>query len=228
VEKSVMAIQELLISHSSRPAHDRTARQSNQGDFSMNIESGIVRLTALAALCALGLGVASPSHADSISIGYHGGYHGHHHSHYRVSIGLGSGFYGGGYEPSYYAPVYFAPDRGDYYSGRSYYGRDDYYRRRGGYRGDWGRWDGDNRGPDPWDGRRHHNRWDGDRNDWGRWDGDRNDWGRWDRDHYYRGHDHDHDWDHDRNHDWGHRWDHDRDHDHDHDGDRGSHHHHHW
>src|SRR5690242_18094706 len=97
----------------------------------MNSRLGFVKMTTLAAVCAAAVGIVPLAQADSFSIGYHTGWHGRHHSHYRIAIGPGSGFYGGRYDPGFYAPVYFARGR-DYYSGGPYYGRDDdYYWRRG-------------------------------------------------------------------------------------------------
>jgi hypothetical protein len=206
----------------------------------MKTRLGFVKLTALASLCAIGLGIAPLAQADSFRIGYQGGWHGHHHSRYGVSIALGSGFYGGRYEPGYYAPIYFAPGRSRVYSGDPYFDSGDYYRQRrwdgdrydqDGWRdnrGFRGRWAGDRDDRDRWnDDGDNRSRWDGDRDDRGRWnngdnrsrwDGDRDDRGRWnDR----RG-DHDRDWG--RNRDWGHDNDNDNNRDRDHDGGR----HHHW
>lgn len=92
----------------------------------MNTRLGFVKLTALAAVCAVGFGMTPFAHADGISIGYHSGWHGH--SRYSVSVGLGSGYYGGGYyyAPRYYAPRYYAPAPVYYYPSDSYYDDDDY------------------------------------------------------------------------------------------------------
>ena len=90
----------------------------------MNTKLGFVKLTVLAAVCAVGLGMTQFARADGISIGYHGGWYGHGHSRYSVSIGLGSGYYGGGY---YYAPRHYAPRPVYYYPRDPYYYDDSYY-----------------------------------------------------------------------------------------------------
>ena len=88
----------------------------------MNTKLGFVKLTALAAMCAVGLCMTQFARADGISIGYQSGWHRHDHSRYSVSVGLGSGYYGGGYyAPRRYAPRYYAPAPVYYYPSDSYY-----------------------------------------------------------------------------------------------------------
>ena len=97
----------------------------------MNTKLGMLKLAALAALCAVGVGAMPFAHADSFSIGYHSGWHGH--SRFGVSVGVGPVFYGGG---GYYAPAYnnYPSCYYDYYGNYScrpaypvYYGGPGYY-----------------------------------------------------------------------------------------------------
>ncbi len=146
---------------------------------------GLVKVTALAALCAAGLGMPHSANAGGFF-----GYSGHDgHNRYSVSIGLGGPYYGGGYyrpRAYYYAPrryysYAYAPSYYDYSYAPAYYpGYDAYYNGAYGggyygggvsygisYGGSYGRgWDRDDR------------RWRGDH--------DRDDRrpGGWDRNHY--------------------------------------------
>ncbi len=78
-----------------------------------------IKLALLAVCCAAGLGMTHAANAG----GWldhalrHDGFHHHGHDRYSISIGLSSGYYGGGYHSSYYRPrsYYYAPRRVSYY-----------------------------------------------------------------------------------------------------------------
>jgi hypothetical protein len=109
-------------------------------------------LALLSVGCAAAMSLAQPAKADSFAVGYHSGWH--HHGGYSVAVGVGPGYYGGGYYapgPAYYrgSPYCYAngyyyqcPAYPAYYAYPGYYGPSislGYY--GGGYgRGGW--WDG--------------------------------------------------------------------------------------
>jgi hypothetical protein len=150
----------------------------------MNTRLGFIRLTALAATCALGFGIASSAQAGGYRGGYHGGWngHGHSHSHFSLSINLADVFFRG---DNYYAPRHRSRDR--YYDNYGYdnYGYDNYgYSNYNNYGGDYGYYNQypqfnigysyNDRGYDRRRGREH---WDGDRDGRDHWNGNRGGWG---------------------------------------------------
>lgn len=171
----------------------------------MNTKPGFIKLTALAAVCALGFGVASSANADGFRIGHHGGWNGHGHdrSHFSLSINLADAFFRGGYHhaPRYrsrdrYYDNYGYDDNYGYYDNYNSYGNYNNYGRGYGYYEPYPQYSigfsysdggyGDRRGRDHWDRDRDgRGRWNDDRGGRGGWGGDHDQHGGWDRDHYY-------------------------------------------
>jgi hypothetical protein len=90
-----------------------------------------IKLAALAVFCAAGLGITHAANAGGWidhALRHDGIYHHGGHDHYSISIGLNSGYYGGGYNSGYYRPrsYYYAPSS-YYYSAPAYYAYDDSY-----------------------------------------------------------------------------------------------------
>jgi len=173
----------------------------------MNTRLGSIRLTALAAICALGFGIASSASASGFRNDHYGGWngHSHHRSHISLSINLANLLFRGGY---YNAPRYRARDR--YYDNYGYYGSannyyDNYY---DGYYDSYNNYGGNYRYYDQYPqysiGYSYYDRGYRDHRDRDRWDRDRDyrghrydyrgDRGGWDRDRHGRG-----DWNDDRN-----------------------------
>ena len=143
----------------------------------MNGTLGFIRITALGAVCAIGLGMAPGAHANGYR--HHGGWsdYGHNRSHFSVSINLANLLLANRY---YHAPRYRSRDRyyDNSYDGYDNYGRDyRYYDRYPQYSIGYSYYGGGYE--------RGHDRWGRDR---GGWDGDR--YGRHDG---HRGHDNDND-----------------------------------
>ena len=201
-------IQFLLTLHDSALSMSFASQHSPIGG-SMNTKLGFIKLTALAAVCALGFGVTS-ANADGFRSGHHGGWngHGHNRSHFSLSINLANALFGGGY---YNAPRHHSRDRYyDYYGYNDNYGSNDNYAYYDGYNNydpGYGYYEpypqysigfsysdrgyGDRYGHDrSYRYRNDGGHWNGDRGDRGArgWDGDHDQHGGWDRDHYYNDH----------------------------------------
>jgi hypothetical protein len=144
----------------------------------MNTTLGFIKLTALAAVCALGFGIAPSAHADGYR-NHRGGWNDHGHSHFSLSINLSNLLFRGGYYDARRNRDRYYDNYNNYYDNYQrdygYYNRYPQYSIGYSYRGG------------GYHDRYDRDRWDHDRGGWDRgdWRRDHDNHGGWDRDHYY-------------------------------------------